>query len=153
MDKDSRGKEVYLGLATVRVSGRQRPRATNRNSILPNSISASTTSMTQSTTTSGNKGDGGGGGSETGESLKSPLNEANNNLLMEGTSGASDNGLNNGVVNEVNIKESITKMKPTTTVNCKKKRQHRRLGGGIAKNQDDGKILIFWDFLDFRSIN
>lgn len=145
MDKDSRGKEVYLGLATVRVSGRQRPRATNRNSLLPNSISASTTSMTQSTTTSGNKADGGGGGSETGESLKSPLNEANNNLLlMEGTSGASDNGLNNGIV-EVNIKESITKMKPTTTVNCKKKRQHRRLGGGTAKNQDEGKILSYFN--------
>lgn len=32
---DSGAKELYLGLATVRVSGRKVPRATNRNSLLP----------------------------------------------------------------------------------------------------------------------
>lgn len=35
MEKDSKGKEIYLGLATVRISGRNRLRATNRNSLLP----------------------------------------------------------------------------------------------------------------------
>lgn len=30
MEKDAHGKEVYLGLATVKVPGRQRPRATQR---------------------------------------------------------------------------------------------------------------------------
>lgn len=30
MEKDASGKEVFLGLATVKVAGRQRPRATQR---------------------------------------------------------------------------------------------------------------------------
>lgn len=36
MDKDSRGKEIYLGLATVRTSDRHKHHKGNRNSILPN---------------------------------------------------------------------------------------------------------------------
>lgn len=152
MDKDSRGKEVYLGLATVRVSGRPHPRATNRNSLLPNSISASTTSMSQSTTNKALAITGhDGGGSETGDSLKSPLNEANNNnnalFLIEGTSGTSDGGgaLNNGGI-EVTKDSTTTKMKPTATVSCKKKRAHRRLGGGTTKNQDDGRIYCIKNY-------
>ena len=35
MDKDSRGKEIYLGLATVRTSDRHKQKGGNRLSLLP----------------------------------------------------------------------------------------------------------------------
>lgn len=49
MEKDSSGKEVYLGLATVRVSGRQRLRGAQRSQTQPISATRELESVKEST--------------------------------------------------------------------------------------------------------
>lgn len=162
MDKDSRGKDVYLGLATVRVSGRQRPRTTNRNSLLPQQLSnpISTNLMSHSLKEIVNE--------RVGDSLKSPISE-NNAIggLCEGcTSGTSDGGGGNAMggsdpqgllitsttSSNVNLnigKDSKQSTKPATAPSVKKKRGHRRLGG-MTKNQDDGWCFFLKLFLSYN---
>uniref|UniRef100_A0A914C6H9 Uncharacterized protein n=1 Tax=Acrobeloides nanus TaxID=290746 RepID=A0A914C6H9_9BILA len=135
MGKGHEGKEVYLGLATVRICGSKRPRATNRTSLLPQQIVA----ISQGKENIGPAIDPSPSDTKNGHGTSTP---------GDGTSGASDGDQQFGIGNAVtsagiivtpNEKTSnvVSTSKPATNAS-KKKRGHRRLGSGL-KNGDDGE--------------
>ncbi|VDD90081.1 unnamed protein product [Enterobius vermicularis] len=145
MEKDSSGKEVYLGLATVRVSGRQRLRGAQRSQTQPISATRELESVKESTSKResfdpaaarratgmvtaydclGNGTPGTGGGQST---------------PGEGTSGGSDDqqapcGQHLAAsTSSSNAHSSL----PNSAAVSKKKKGHRRLGSGIKNHEDD----------------
>uniref|UniRef100_A0A913HD90 Centaurin-gamma-1A n=1 Tax=Strongyloides stercoralis TaxID=6248 RepID=A0A913HD90_STRER len=142
MDKGSQGKEVFLGLATVRLSGRPRPprvtqRAsvavpstsgkenlgpllkTGRYSLAPNdellaSLSNPTLDIPSNGTVSPSAGDGTSGGSDGGDQLTS-------------TTGSVSKGTGSSIINAISGGSNSV---------LKKKKGHRRLGSS-TKNEED----------------
>ncbi|VDK60680.1 unnamed protein product [Anisakis simplex] len=161
MEKDTNGKEVFLGLATVRVAGRQRPRATQRAQTQP--ITVPRDIMQSSSKESAN--------ATKRESLD-PISTRRTNALVtayeflgqdtassrgtsagqttpgEGTSGGSDDQqMSLGVqpsqqqyqLASSTSSSMVTSATPALTSNSavKKKKSHRRLGSGV-KNHEEG---------------
>ncbi|VDP41346.1 unnamed protein product [Heligmosomoides polygyrus] len=129
-DKPSHGKEVFLGLATVRIAGRQRPRNTQRGMATSQSEEASTTNSVSSVALrmyETRRSDAGGGGSG------------------EGTSGGSD---------DAKEASPAVQLTPQTVAGQKKRRGgNRRLGSaGKATDEDDECFEIItsdqkrWEF-------
>ncbi|KAM3724553.1 Centaurin-gamma-1A [Dirofilaria immitis] len=148
MEKDASGKEVFLGLATVRIAGRQRPRNTQRiqtqvipgcnrdcqtvrdagckkeltdSNIVGHTIGTASTSDTNVST---------------GQDNKAFTDEQCTN--GEGTSGGSDDQQQNVQHLAVNTSSFIvtTPVASTPSVS-KKKKSHRRLGSAAKNDEDD----------------
>ncbi|KJH50246.1 PH domain protein [Dictyocaulus viviparus] len=128
-DKPSHGKEVFLGLATVRIAGRQRPRNTQRGMAISQSEEAGTTNSVNSVVLrpyETRKSDTGGGSGE-------------------GTSGGSD---------DAKEASPAVQLTPQTVIGQKKRRGgNRRLGSaGKATDEDDECFEIItsdqkrWEF-------
>uniref|UniRef100_A0A0N5ANW4 PH domain-containing protein n=1 Tax=Syphacia muris TaxID=451379 RepID=A0A0N5ANW4_9BILA len=136
MEKDSSGKEVYLGLATVRVSGRQRPRVTQRSQTQPISSSRELESVKENA----NKR----------ESLDSASARRNGGMMAtydcnageqitpgEGTSGGSDDQQIPQHLAVGTSGPSAHASLPNSAVIPKKKKGHRRLGSGIKNHEEE----------------
>uniref|UniRef100_A0A0N5B2K1 Centaurin-gamma-1A n=1 Tax=Strongyloides papillosus TaxID=174720 RepID=A0A0N5B2K1_STREA len=126
MDKGSQGKEVFLGLATVKLSGRPRPpRVTQRASVAvpstsaPNdellaSLSNPTLDIPSNGTVSPSAGDGTSGGSDGGDQVTSAV-------------GSVSRATGSSIINAISAGSNSV---------LKKKKGHRRLGSS-TKNEED----------------
>ncbi|VDK81712.1 unnamed protein product [Litomosoides sigmodontis] len=146
MEKDA-GKEVFLGLATVRIAGRQRPRSTQRvqtqvisgsrdhqlvkdvsykrelrdSSVMRHTISIASTSDTNFSTGQDNK-------AFTDEQC----------VNGEGTSGGSDDQQQNAQPLPTNTSSSVVVTPSAVTASgSKKKKGHRRLGSAAKNDEED----------------
>ncbi|VDM96822.1 unnamed protein product [Thelazia callipaeda] len=167
MEKDTNGKQVFLGLATVRIAGRQGPRTTQRTQmhLIPGSsqdyhISKDTgnckrdsfdpSMMQQHTMSIASTSEM---GISTLHENKAAIDEQCVNC--EGTSGGSDDQLQNAQPLTTSTGSSVvTTLAAVATSAGKKKKGHRRLGQS-AKNdeEDDCEFEIVtcdqkrWEFL------
>uniref|UniRef100_A0A915PJ78 Centaurin-gamma-1A n=1 Tax=Setaria digitata TaxID=48799 RepID=A0A915PJ78_9BILA len=147
MEKDTSGKEVFLGLATVRVAGRQRPRNTQRvqTQIIPEfsrdyQISKEPTCKKELTDSNiarhtFNMASMSDASVSTGQDNKAFTDEQCTN--GEGTSCGSDDQQQNGQHLAGSTSSSIVVTPAAITVSSnKKKKGHRRLGSA-AKNEEE----------------
>ncbi|KAK0414802.1 hypothetical protein QR680_011621 [Steinernema hermaphroditum] len=119
MDKNSVGKEVYLGLATVKVSGRPVPRNTQRAStcVMPSTSAPGKENLVTAY-----------------EFLDGPTNGNGNSTPGDGTSGGSDADLN---AMGLATSTSSSVVPTPAQKDAKKKRGHRRLGSGHKHNEEE----------------
>lgn len=139
MGKDSHGKEIYLGLATVRVSGRQRPKASNRTSLAPQPPPFSSSQL------SGKENLGPVTTRPDGESGKATVNDYGTSTAGDGTSGASDTDAQFGLVTSTSSSIVASSARPVQaklppSTNARKKRSSKRPGGG-SKNTEEGEYF------------
>ncbi|KHN72116.1 Centaurin-gamma-1A, partial [Toxocara canis] len=156
MEKDASGKEVFLGLATVRVAGRQRPRGTQRAQTQPITVprdvqggskeSASKRESLDPTNTRRTAGLITAYEFLGQETTSSRGTSAGQTTPGEGTSGGSDDQQMPGSQQLATSTSSsvVTTATPALGANSaiKKKKGHRRLGSG-AKNHDEDEDCEF----------
>ena len=142
MEKDSNGKEVYLGLATVRVSGRQRPRGTQRSQTQPITASRELEAVKEAKRESF---DPAAARRATGmitayECLgTNGVSVAGQITPGEGTSGGSDDQqvpCGQHLIASSSSSNAHSSI-PTSASTAKKKKGHRRLGSGIKNHEED----------------
>ncbi|KAK6056319.1 PH domain protein [Cooperia oncophora] len=129
-DKPSHGKEVFLGLATVRIAGRQRPRNTQRGMVTSQSEEPSSTNSA---------------GSVALRAYEPRRSDVGGGVSGEGTSGGSD---------DAKEASPAVQLTPQTVAGQKKRRGgNRRIGSaGKATDEDDECFEIItsdqkrWEF-------
>uniref|UniRef100_A0AC35UCV7 Centaurin-gamma-1A n=1 Tax=Rhabditophanes sp. KR3021 TaxID=114890 RepID=A0AC35UCV7_9BILA len=141
MDKNSNGKEVFLGLATVRLSGRARPRVTQRASVAVASSSGKENlgPMLKTGRYSLAPND------ELLASLSNPCLDIGPSGAIsptnDGTSGNSDNGegvpCGSGSMSKATAAAMINAPNSISHSALKKKRGHRRLGSSSKNDEED----------------
>ncbi|PAV57061.1 hypothetical protein WR25_26126 [Diploscapter pachys] len=166
MDKTVQGKEVFLGLATVKVSGRQRPRTTQRNN---NSTNGNSSGSMNGSTGGGGSGSSSmaasmnadeQGGSGIGNSIHSgsvttlgsmmststlgtnngtPMLKSYEARKSDAGVGCSGEGTSGGGSDDAKDTSSTTPVAPQTVAGSGKKRRgtHKRLGSSGKNGQDE----------------
>uniref|UniRef100_A0A915CBT6 Gtpase-activating protein centaurin gamma n=1 Tax=Parascaris univalens TaxID=6257 RepID=A0A915CBT6_PARUN len=156
MEKDASGKEVFLGLATVKVAGRQRPRATQRAQTQPITVLRDVHTSKESGASKRESLEPSSTRRATGlvtayeflgqEATSSRTPSAGQTTPGEGTSGGSDDQQMSGAQQLATSTSSsvITAATPALGASSaiKKKKGHRRLGSG-TKNHDEDEDCEF----------
>ncbi|VDN32749.1 unnamed protein product [Gongylonema pulchrum] len=140
MEKDASGKEVFLGLATVRVAGRQKPRNTHRTQthVLPgrdlhNNKNAGT-KQRESLDPRLALSIASACDASTGQDNKAFTDEPCTN--GEGTSGGSDDQQQQALASSTSS-SLMTAPVTTSASSAKKKKGHRRLGSAVKNDEED----------------
>ncbi|CAB3402065.1 unnamed protein product [Caenorhabditis bovis] len=128
MDKTVHGKEVFLGLATVKVSGRQRPRNTQRVSAIPQGVDPSIPTPSS------------GSGTPTLKNYESRRSDVAANSGDGTSGGGSDDAIKD---NNRTLEHFTPPTQPNTVAgNTKKKRDsHRRIGSSGKNNDEDDECF------------
>jgi hypothetical protein len=153
MEKGSKGKEIYLGLATARVSGRNRPRATNRNSLLPQQTQPPEKENFRPTTSSIHESVA---SPSTSEALKSSvgakIDEVDEGLATSGCNSDTDataaGVLATSTSSSLLIHVGSSEKKKENKKKDKKEKERRR----THKNNEDGKLFLkcFTNWIRFK---